>query len=195
MNVALVDANGVAPQAWRNGGGTTRELLTWPASGDWQLRISRADIAADGPFSAFPGVERWFTVLDGRGVVLTFGAAEKVLRVGDAPLQFDGAQAPGCRLLDGPTTDLNLMARRGRSWMGPVVPAVPWDNTLAMRGMYTSVAGAWSAGSDNIAIAAGTLLWVADPARGPWTFSPAAATLAGSAIWLAFEPTPEYTNP
>lgn len=188
MNVALVDANGVAPQAWRNGGGTTRELLTWPATGDWQLRISRADIAADGPFSAFPGVERWFTVLEGRGVALTFAATETVLRVGDAPLQFDGALAPGCRLLDGPTTDLNLMARSGRGWMEPVVNAAPWDCGLAMRGMYTSVAGAWSAGADNIRIAAGTLLWVADAAAGPWTFLPAADVPAGSAIWLAFAP-------
>ncbi|MFG5407966.1 HutD family protein [Piscinibacter sakaiensis] len=39
-------------QPWRNGGGHTRELWTWPADGPWQARLSVADIAADGPFSA-----------------------------------------------------------------------------------------------------------------------------------------------
>ena len=67
------------------------------------------EIAADGPFSAFPGVTRWFAVLDGAGVVLTFADGERTLRPGDAPLCFDGAAAPGCRLIAGPTVDLNLM--------------------------------------------------------------------------------------
>ena len=33
-----VCAADVAPQAWRNGGGSTRELLAWPAGADWRLR-------------------------------------------------------------------------------------------------------------------------------------------------------------
>lgn len=109
----IVDAHAVPPQPWKNGGGVTRELLRWPAEGvgggDWRLRLSVADIAADGPFSAFPGVTRWFAVLAGEGVVLTLPDGEHTLRPGDAPLCFDGAAAPGCRLLDGPTVDLNLM--------------------------------------------------------------------------------------
>jgi environmental stress-induced protein Ves len=40
---------------WKNGGGVTRELLAWPGGGDWQVRISVAEIEADGPFSSFPG--------------------------------------------------------------------------------------------------------------------------------------------
>ena len=105
----IVDAAQVPPQPWKNGGGVTRELLRWPAAGPWRLRLSVADIAADGPFSAFPGVTRWFAVLDGAGVVLTFADGERTLRPGDAPLCFDGAAAPGCRLIAGPTVDLNLM--------------------------------------------------------------------------------------
>ena len=69
MNTAhtiTVDSAPVTP--WRNGGGVTRELLAWPNPADWRLRISVADIAADGPFSAFPGVRRWFTLLSGEGV-------------------------------------------------------------------------------------------------------------------------------
>ena len=55
----------VEPQRWRNGAGFTRELLAWPSAGDWQLRISVADIDADAGFSVFPGVERWFSVVEG----------------------------------------------------------------------------------------------------------------------------------
>jgi environmental stress-induced protein Ves len=113
--IVWIDAASVAPQAWRNGGGQTRELLAWPAGADWRLRISRADIASDGPFSAFPGVERWFAVLQGAGVVLAFADAQHQLQPGDAPLRFDGAAAPGCRLLDGATQDLNLMLRHARA--------------------------------------------------------------------------------
>lgn len=105
----IVDADRVAPTPWKNGGGRTRELLRWPEGSDWRLRVSLADIDADGPFSAFPGVARWFVVLEGEGVELHFGDRRRVLRPGDAPLPFDGATAPGCRLLDGPTRDLNLM--------------------------------------------------------------------------------------
>mgnify|MGYP003694612933 CR=1 FL=1 len=37
------------------------------------MRVSVADVATDGPFSTFAGVDRWFAVLDGAGVVLTIG--------------------------------------------------------------------------------------------------------------------------
>jgi environmental stress-induced protein Ves len=105
----IIDADRVTPVPWKNGGGVTRELLRWPDDGAWRLRLSLAHIDRDGPFSVFPGVTRWFVVLDGAGVALDFGHGEQCLRPGDAPLRFDGAAAPACRLLDGPTRDLNLM--------------------------------------------------------------------------------------
>jgi len=114
--VILTHASTATPAPWKNGGGVTRELLRLPAGGDdWTLRISVADIAADGPFSPFPGITRWFAVLDGAGVRLAF--ADRTLNVGpgDAPLRFEGADAPGCTLLDGPTRDLNVMVRHDRA--------------------------------------------------------------------------------
>ena len=103
----------VTPVPWRNGGGLTRELLSWPSPSGWRCRVSVADIASDGPFSAFPGVTRHFVVLEGDGVVLDFAGRQIEQRPGDAPLVFDGAAAPGCRRLGGPVRDLNLMTRRG----------------------------------------------------------------------------------
>lgn len=110
----LIAAAQVAAQPWRNGGGVTRELFTAPAGADWRLRISLADIERDGPFSPFPGVRRHFAVLSGAGVALRFGEGPwQTQRASDPPLAFDGAAAPDCRLLDGPTRDLNLMLRDG----------------------------------------------------------------------------------
>ena len=74
--VALAD---VAPSAWKNGGGTTRELLAWPSPADWVFRLSVAEVQADGPFSSFAGVQRWFAVLSGAGVRLRLGAAAGAL--------------------------------------------------------------------------------------------------------------------
>ena len=76
-------------QPWKNGGGLMRELHFWPAGEGWMARVGVADIAADGPFSFFPGVQRWFTVLKGGGVELDInGTAGRTLhrctREGDA---------------------------------------------------------------------------------------------------------------
>lgn len=105
---------------WRNGGGRTRELLAWPSATGWQVRVSVAEIASDGPFSPYPEVERWFAVLNGAGVVLSLPQGDTVLRPGDAAIRFAGEAAPGCRLIDGPTSDLNLMIKRGArcTWHG-----------------------------------------------------------------------------
>ena len=113
----LVSASAAMPVPWKNGGGVTRELLRLPAddTDDWTLRISVADIAADGPFSPFPGVTRWFAVLEGAGVRLAFPERTLNVQRGDAPLCFDGADGPGCTLLDGATRDLNVMVRRARA--------------------------------------------------------------------------------
>ena len=56
MNLVRLDA--VAPAPWRNGGGSTRELLLWPEAHDWVLRVSVARIAQDGDFSAWPSLRQ-----------------------------------------------------------------------------------------------------------------------------------------
>jgi len=187
----------ISPRAWRNGGGRTREMLAWPSAKDWMLRVSVADIDTDGPFSTFPGVQRWFAVIAGAGVCLGFLGRERCLVAGDAPLNFDGGVAPDCRLLDGPTRDLNLMLRCGRGTMRPAQPAVAWgsstDEAFAMRGLFAAVAGRWSDGCDSMTVAAQTLLWGNTASTAPWTFRPdqTVSTIAG--WWLGF--TPEGASP
>lgn len=115
MSWHLVPLAGVAPSPWRNGGGSTRELLAWPAAADWQVRISVADVERDGPFSRFDGIERWFAVLRGRGVTLRIGGDSQTLDAGSEPLRFYGGAPVQCGLVDGPTRDFNLMAPPGRA--------------------------------------------------------------------------------
>lgn len=102
---------------WKNGGGVTRHLAhggRGPEGGEpWAWRISLADVAADGPFSSYPGVQRWFAVVDGGGVQLQFENRLARLTPECPPIHFDGADAPGCSLLQGPTRDLNLMLQAG----------------------------------------------------------------------------------
>jgi hypothetical protein len=109
MNWHEVRLDEVFPTPWRNGGGTTRELLAWPHREGWRVRISVADIAASGPFSSFPGVSRWFAVLSGQGVNLRVDGTEHSLKADSAALRFDGAAKVDCDLIEGATQDFNLM--------------------------------------------------------------------------------------
>ncbi|MDJ0461251.1 HutD family protein [Streptomyces sp. H27-C3] len=102
---------------WKNGGGVTREIAAWPeGSGidDFAWRVSLADVSADGPFSAFPGVDRTLTVVEGAGMDLTVGGRQHLVDVRDAPHRFPGDIPTEGRLIDGPVVNLNVMHRRGR---------------------------------------------------------------------------------
>jgi environmental stress-induced protein Ves len=199
MNATVIEAEQVPAQPWRNGGGQTRELLVWPAPDDWQLRISRADIEVNGPFSAFAGVQRWFVVISGNGVVLHMPTADghtldHHLLPGHTPLHFDGGLAPGCSLIDGPTQDLNLMARDGVACMQAVDADEPWSADFAMRGIYTACSGVWSDGRQTITLAANTLLWIANasalyntPANAGFRFAASGAE-PPRAWWLGYTP-------
>jgi len=127
MTIQVVSFDDIKPQPWRNGGGVTRELLAWPDADNWLMRLSVADIERDGPFSAFPGIDRWFAVLTGHGVQL--GTPGRAIQSGESPLHFDGASAPDCKLIDAPTRDLNLMIRRGSAsgWMRRFESGVQWQ--------------------------------------------------------------------
>jgi uncharacterized protein len=104
----------VSAVPWKNGGGVTRELVAWPDPRDWLLRISVADIDASGPFSAFPGVDRWFAVLDGGALRLdTAGHPSVVLTMSNRELhRFPGDASTHCTMLGAKTRDFNLMTRR-----------------------------------------------------------------------------------
>ena len=111
MTWQVVSLADVAPTPWKNGGGTTRELVAWPDADHWVWRMSVAEVAQSGPFSRFDGVQRWFAVLGGAGVALIHNGARHALTVDSAPFCFDGGLPTSCDLIDGATQDFNLMTR------------------------------------------------------------------------------------
>ena len=74
-----------------------------------------ADVDRGGPFSAFAGVDRVITLVDGAGMALTVAGTERVLDEPFRPFAFPGDAPTDCRLLAGPVVDFNVMTRRGRA--------------------------------------------------------------------------------
>jgi len=183
----LVRLSQVPAEPWRNGGGTTQVLLAWPSASAWQLRVSVAQIVADGPFSAWPAVARHFAVLAGAGVELAWGDRVQRLTPKTDPLAFDGADAPACRLLGGASVDLNLMARAdaGRAHLERLVPGHAWQPPARWRGLYTHEAAVLEAAGSEWPLAAGTLVWAADTPSdaGAWVLHAAHAGQAFG-LWL-----------
>lgn len=101
---------------WKNGLGWTREIMrSTPSGDDWDWRLSIAEVDQDGPFSAFPGVDREIVLLSGAGMRLDFADGDShVLHPPHGALRFAGEQAVNAALLDGPTQDFNVMWRRDR---------------------------------------------------------------------------------
>ncbi len=101
----------IAPQAWKNGGGSTQELARGDRdAGTAQMiwRASLAQIDQDGPFSTFPGLSRIHCIVAGAGLQLSNGDYRLSAKPLD-PLYFDGGLDLEARLKEGPCTAFNLI--------------------------------------------------------------------------------------
>ncbi|GAA5061945.1 HutD/Ves family protein [Streptomyces similanensis] len=115
MTAQILRAEDRTPGPWKNGGGLTSEIAVHPrdaAAGDFGWRVSIADVASGGPFSAFPGVDRIITLVDGPGMTLTVDGVARQVDTAYEPFAFSGDAVTECRLLDGPIVDFNVMVRR-----------------------------------------------------------------------------------
>lgn len=188
MTPSVVELARAEAVPWLNGGGITRDLLTWPAPDDWAVRVSVADIARNGPFSSYPGVQRWFAVAEGDGVRLGLPERSLKLTVDSPPVEFDGAATPGCSLLGGPTRDLNLMCRRHRA-EGRMVKAqagIEHVDAAPLRAVFVMDAARLQVdGGPGIALPAGSLAWTPSGARQRWKLSSKAYGLR--AWWIDVE--------
>lgn len=137
----------------------------------FELRVSIASVVDDGPFSSFPGVDRYIAVIDGPGMDLDVDGAHVSLDPG-VLVRFSGDASTTGRLRGGPVRDLNLMVRR---------PSTVTATFGDVRGITATEP---------------TVLWVAEGALGPLRAGDAAwlepgDRLAGSARTLLvarFEP-------
>jgi environmental stress-induced protein Ves len=78
----------------------------------WDWRVSIADVTKAGDFSAFPGMERVLTVIDGELLLLTVDGGEHPLEK-YRPFRFSGEASSSSALPTGDIRDLNVIARVG----------------------------------------------------------------------------------
>jgi len=177
---------------WKNGGGVTREIVCWPPGAgmdrfDW--RISIAHIASDGPFSAFAGVDRVITLLEGAGVRLHTAdhAIDHRLDTPLAPFAFAGEAPIQADLLNGDCHDFNVMTRRAVCHadvsvqrIGARLPTAGQGLLLAMHGEWQVCAQDASGATHDVHLAPGSGLWWrgADLAWATHTSNAGAALLA-----------------
>lgn len=155
---------------WKNGGGTTRELLCWPPGAgldDFAWRVSVASIASDGPFSRFAGIDRQILLLRGPGVRLTGPGLDHRLDTPWQPFAFSGDLPLQCVRLGGDSLDFNVMARRALGRATVAVLRAPGPATTGLDGRF------------------GLVLAL----RGHWRLN-AAALAPGAGAWWAGEPAP-----
>jgi uncharacterized protein len=100
---------------WKNGGGSTTELLVHPPHADmssFHWRMSIADVAQSGPFSRFEQCERTILLLSGEGMQLDFAEHGQVLlNTPYSPQIFSGDWQTSCTLVNGPVRDFNVITR------------------------------------------------------------------------------------
>ncbi|APW42089.1 HutD family protein [Rhodoferax saidenbachensis] len=175
---------------WKNGGGSTREIVCRPEGAgmdgfDW--RVSIATIAQPGPFSAFPGVDRVIMLLDGDGVLLQ-SASGINHRLGEAyaPFAFSGDVALDCTLLGGASTDFNVMTRRGAVRAEVQVLRSAADLMASAHGLLLALQGDWQlqGAQATLSCTAGQGLWW-DGAQHGWQATPQRSDAA--LVWVRLD--------
>lgn len=186
-----LDLATIAPTPWKNGGGATRELACWPPGAGLESfgwRVSVADVAAPGPFSLYPGVDRQILLWQGEGMRLRTadGSVDRMLDRAAAPFAFAGETSMGCTLMAGPVRDLNLMLRRGQ-WRGALrVLHDACTPGASPAGLCLVLAGQWECAGE--ACAPGQGLWWSAPRPGA-PLRPVPGGVDHPALaWVALEP-------
>ena len=190
---------------WKNGGGSTQELVCWPPGAGmdgFEWRVSVATIGTPGPFSAFPGVDRQIMLLGGDGVRLTGKASrwDHTLDQAGVPFAFAGEEPADCHMLGGTSPDFNLMVRRG-AWRGALqvvrsaqsLPGIGAGLCMVLQGTWR-----WSDGVSTRTLAAGQgVWWVNDEYQDEHSrvepvgaaFTTGVGGQSATLAWIALEPT------
>jgi environmental stress-induced protein Ves len=106
---------------WKNGGGSTTEIAVYPegsgiSGSSFIWRVSIAEVATDGPFSRFPGIDRHIMTIAGHGMMLVTASHGAIdLSHCFAAREFSGDWEVRGRLIDGPVRDFNLMVAHERA--------------------------------------------------------------------------------
>ena len=148
MHLHRFSVDDLPAMPWKNGGGVTREIVSQPlgaSMNDFDWRVSIAHIASDGPFSAFPGVDRVITLLSGAGVHLRSDDEEVNHRLDKplAPFAFAGEAPIQAHLLAADCHDFNVMTRRSACTASLQVLRSACDWPAVSQGLLMAVQGSW----------------------------------------------------
>lgn len=185
MPIVRFDMERLVRTAWKNGGGTTRELVRVPEGSsmetfDW--RASIAEISADGPFSTFVGVDRVLVLLSGDGVQLRSldGSIDHSLTEPLVPFEFAGESRIDASLIGGASSDFNVMTRRATT--RSEVRVISGSQTIAKcsAGVLLAARGNWEVRSTEsellvYSLDAGSGLWWSGESVA-WTLTPRVAS-------------------
>jgi environmental stress-induced protein Ves len=191
MTMNRFNVHDLPAMPWKNGGGVTREIVCQPlgaSMSDFDWRVSIAQIASDGPFSIFPGIDRVITLLNGGGVHLQSKDAQVDHRL-DTPLvpfAFVGESSVHARLLAGNCHDFNVMTRRAVCSASLQVIRSACDLPVASHGLLMAVEGSWQLQSNvEETLMSQHGLWWAD-ASVAWQLHPQSSDAALLALTLHF---------
>ncbi|MGE0867702.1 MAG: HutD family protein [Kofleriaceae bacterium] len=101
-----IDPRSWHAQPWRNGRGTTHQILRHPDRDDYALRLSVAEVTRSGPFSRFAGYRRWTMLVDGGPIEL---AGARLASIGDV-VELDGDEPVAATVIRGAKL-VNVLAR------------------------------------------------------------------------------------
>lgn len=162
---------------------------------DW--RASIAEISADGPFSAFVGVDRVLILLDGDGVRLrsSDGRVAHSLDEPLVPFMFSGDDAITASLIGGASSDFNVMTRRNA--VRADVAVLRRDEMLGecSAGLVLALRGTWLANATFPRAQTGTvqpvhsltantgMWWDGEPLKWNLTTRDAEAALIAVRVW------------
>ncbi|WP_417284736.1 HutD family protein [Comamonas sp.] len=188
------DLNQIPHSPWKNGGGSTREIVCFPPGAgmdSFAWRISVATIAQAGPFSAFAGIDRQIMLLDGDGVQLVASQAgiHHALQPRWQPFAFSGDVALDCTLLGGTSTDFNVMTRRGQ-WSAAVQVISAEHGSLtpdSPAGLCMVLDGRWKAAAETL-LEPGQGLWWSPSQPLPKTLTLTPQQTGAHLVWVSLTP-------
>jgi environmental stress-induced protein Ves len=173
--VSIIEPTSFIAMPWRNGLGTTIELLKQdlPDGDGFAWRLSMADVTTNGAFSNFSGYQRTLLLLEGKGLTLDSNSVSHRL---EKPLQlarFSGDDQTFATLHDGPVKDFNIMVQRQRC-SARVSSALHQESTLDVDGdilLVYAVDGELNLSGPEVSatsVPSGHLCVVQYPAKGSW---------------------------
>jgi uncharacterized protein len=110
---------------------------------DWRFSVAEVERAA--PFSVFPGIDRCIVLLAGAGLHLRSddGSLDHRLAVPGEPFQFSGDLPLLAEPIDGPSSDFNVMTRRGLWRSGVTAHSASTNLRSDEVALLLCVAGEW----------------------------------------------------